>query len=228
MNEKYNYVEEIFDDPSIRAIGVIADVNQGKSNVIYHCITQLTNKYEDSIWSYGLHLDIPGMLKINSINEMEQVRDSLIFIDEFPTLFRLSNRRQVEKFEETMRKVFHHTSNNTVVIAGLPHNFNKFLSALLQVVVFKACTLDDFIQRSPVQQAVASFSPSGMKRVDKGSTMLDMPRDVALIYNRTRTPRWSEVTVPYHPEFDSKALLCNPIRRLRVQSLDEAPAYTVP
>lgn len=221
-NNKYEKVTEIFDDVSIRAIGIIADVNQGKSNVIYHCIKELQKKYTDQIYSYGLHLDIPGMIKINSIVEMEGIRNSLIFIDEFPSLFNLRNARQVDKFENTMRKIFHHTSNNTVVICGLPHNFNKFLSGLLQVIVFKRCTIEDFIQRSSPQQAIAgSFSPAGLHQVNKGSELLDMPKNVALIYDRNAVAKWSEVEVPYEADCDSKALYCAPIRQRREQSLSE-------
>ena len=213
---KIERIEDIFTDSSLRAIGIIADVNQGKSNVIYHCIKALQENYEVSIFSYGLHMDVEGMYKINSINELENIHDSIVFIDEFPSLFRLSNKRQVEKFEESMRKVFQHTSNNIVVICGLAHNFNKFLSGLLQVIILKQSTLEDFIQRSPIQQAVASFSPSGMKYVGKGSTLLTMPKNVALIYNVIATPAWTEVIIPHEKEYDSKALFCQPILKPKI------------
>jgi hypothetical protein len=211
-NDKYESVLEIFKNKKIRAIGIIGDVDQAKSNVIYHCIKNLHEKYQDKIYSYGLHLDIDGTTKINSIADMEAISDSIIFIDEFPNLFSLNNRRQLDRFENTMRQVFHHTSNNTVVICGLPHNFNKFLSGLIQIIILKQCTLEDFIQRSSPQQAIASFSPAGLHYTTKGSELLKMPKNVAIVYNRTATTKWSEVQVPYEKEFDSKDLFCKEIR----------------
>jgi len=208
---KIENVEEIFDDPTIRAIGIIADVNQGKSNVIYHCIKALKAKYKVNIYSYGLHMDIEGMMKINSINELESIHDSIVFLDEFPSLFSLNNARQKEKFEESMRKVFQHTSNNVVVICGLPHCFTKFLAGLLQIVVFKQCTIEDFIQRSSPQQAIGSFRPQGLHYVGKGSEMLTMPKNIALVYDKMNTPKWTEVIVPHEKEFDTKELFCKPI-----------------
>lgn len=208
---RINSVEELFSDPSIRAIGIIADVNQGKSNLIYHCIKTLKAKYNVNIYSYGLHMDIEGMYKINSINELESIHDSVIFIDEFPTLFSLNNHRQKEKFEESMRKVFQHTSNNCVVICGLPHSFTKFLAGLLQIIVFKQSTIEDFIQRSSPQQAIAAFRPQGLHYVGKGSEMLTMPKNIALVYDKMNTPKWTEIEIPHEKEYDSKELYCKPI-----------------
>lgn len=201
----YKELADIF-SPDVRAIGIIADVDQGKSNVIYHCIKALQARYDVSIYSYGLHMDVKGMLKINSINELESIRNSVIFLDEFASLFSLNNARQKEKFEKSMRMIFQHTANNIVVICGLPHNFTKFLAGLLQIIIFKQCTLEDFIQRSSPQQAVASFSPAGLHHVSKGSEMLTMPKNIALIYDRIAVKKWTEVKVPYESETDSKAL----------------------
>jgi hypothetical protein len=216
---RYTKIEEIFQDPTVRAIGIMADVNQGKSNLIYHCIRILQEKYEVNIASYGLHMDVPGMRRLYSVNDLETVQNSVVFIDEFPSLFRLSNKRQMEKFEESMRKVFHHTSNNIVIICGLPHNFNKFLSGLMQVTILKQCTLEDFIQRSPIQQAVISFSPAGMKYASKGNTVLSMPKNVAVIFNplADKLDRWSEVEIPHEKAFDSKLQFCQPILTPKVK-----------
>jgi len=221
-NNKYETVTEIFEDKSVRAIGIIADVNQGKSNTIYHSIKELHRKYEDKIYSYGLHLDIDGVTKINMIEELEGISNSFIFIDEYQSLFSVKNARQREKFEASMRTIFQHKWNNTVVICGLPHNFDKFLSGILQVLVFKQCRLEDFIQRSSAQQAVASFSPEGLHLVSKGSTILKMPKNVALIYDVAKpTAKWSEVEVPYEKDCDTKALYSAETRVPRSEITDE-------
>lgn len=194
-----NTVEDIFKDPSIRAIGLIADPNQGKSNVIYHCIRALQQNYDAKMYAYGLRVMFDGVKEINSIEQLEKITNSVVFLDEFPSLFSLNNARQRDKFEESMRKVYH--SNNIIIICGLPHNFNKFLSGLLNAVIFKQSTLVDFIQRSPAERIIASFSPRMGGAVQKGSRMLTMPKDVALIWDGND---YYDVDVPYVEEGDSK------------------------
>ncbi len=190
-------ITDLFKDPSIRAVGVIADPNQGKSNAIYHCINAL--KYRAQIYQYGLKVWMPDVQAINSIEELEKITNSVVFIDEFPTMFRLSNRRQVEHFEESMRKIYH--SNNIMVICGLPHNFNKFLSGLLNAIIFKQCTLVDFIQRSPAERIINSYSSAGGSQVQKGSRVVTMPQGVALVWDGKH---YYEVDVPYIEGCDTK------------------------
>lgn len=192
-------VEDLFSDPSIRAIGIIADPNTGKSNTIYHCIKALQARYNAQMYAYGLRVMFDGVQRINSIEELEKITNAVIFLDEFPSLFSLSNHRQLEKFEESIRKVYH--SNNIVVICGLPHNFNKFLSSVLNAIIFKQCTLTDFIQRSPAERVIMSFSPAIGSAIQKGSRMLTMPKDVALIFDGDH---YWDVDVPYIEEGDSK------------------------
>jgi hypothetical protein len=196
---KITCVEDIFKDPSVRAIGLIADPNTGKSNTIYHCIKALQANYTAKMYAYGLRVMFDGVQRINSIEELEKITNSVIFLDEFPSLFSLNNRRQVEKFEESMRKIYH--SNNIVVICGLPHSFNKFLSGLLNAIIFKQSTLVDFIQRSPAERIIASFSPAIGSAIQKGSRMLTMPKDVALVFDGEH---YWDVDVPYVEEGDAK------------------------
>lgn len=196
---KINTMSDLFTDPSIRCIGIISDPNQGKSNTIYHMIKALQSQYNAKMYAYGLRVMFDGIQRINSVEELERITDSVIFIDEFPSLFRMSNKRQVEKFEESMRKIYH--SNNIVIICGLAHNFNKFLSSLLNVIIFKQVTLSDFIQRSPAERVIAKFSSSFGSPVQKGSEMLTMPVDVALVYDGSH---YQEVDVPYVEEGDAK------------------------
>lgn len=206
-------VEDLFSDSSIRAIGIIADPNTGKSNTIYHCIKALQAKYNARMYAYGLRVMFEGVQRINSIEELEKITNSVIFLDEFPSLFSLSNHRQLEKFEESMRKIYH--SNNIVVICGLPHNFNKFLSSLLNAIIFKQSTLVDFIQRSPAERIIMSFSPAIGSSIQKGSRMLTMPKDTALIFDGEH---YWDVDVPYIEEGDSKRFNA-PILQLKTDKI---------
>lgn len=201
---KYKSIEDIFKEPSIRSVGIIADINQGKSNVIYHSIKAIQlHCTKPSIYTYGLISSLDGVQKINSVEELEKISNSVIFIDEFPNLFSLSNKRQVEMFEKSMRLVFQREINNVVVICGLPHNFNKFLGGLLQIMIFKQLNLVDLIQRSPTERVIASYSNTLGSRVQKGSRVLAMPKDTALIYD-TIDGHYYETIIPHNTETDTK------------------------
>jgi hypothetical protein len=201
---KYKTVDEIFKEPGIRSVGIIADINQGKSNVIYAALTAIQKHCKNpSIYTYGLVNSLEGVQSINSVEELEKIHDSVVFIDEFPNLFSLSNKRQVEMFEKSMRLVFQREVNNVVVICGLAHNFNKFLGGLLQIMIFKQLNLVDLIQRSPTERVIASYSNTLGSRIQKGSRVLAMPKDTALIYD-TQTGHYYETIIPYVPEMDSK------------------------
>lgn len=196
---RINVVTDLFKDQSIKAIGLIADPDQGKSNTIYHIIKAIQENYDARMYAYGLRIRVEGVQDIHSVEELEKIHDSIVLIDEFPTMFDLNSRRQVRAFEESMRKIFH--SNNIVLICGLPHNFNKFLSGLLQAIIFKQCTLVDFVQRSPAERIIQSYS--GGFQVQKGNRILAMPKEVALIWDGSH---FNEVDVPYMEYGDTKRL----------------------
>ena len=194
-------VEDLLRDSTIRAVGVVADKNQGKTNTLNHCIKALQTLTHCKIFSFGLRVQFPGVTEINSINELESISNSVVIIDEFIELFSLNNARQKEKFQKTMQKINH--SNNIFIICGLPENFNKYLSAMLQAIIFKQCTLTSFIQRSPMEQAIKSYNAPYGSAVQKGSYMLTMPKNTALIHD-TATQNWWTVGVPYVKDGDAK------------------------
>jgi len=207
---------DVLEKPDIRSIGVLADIHQGKTNLIQVAIKAIQEKYYSKMYSYGLPTHNEGVTKINSIEELEKITNSWIFIDEFPSLFSLSNRRQIELFERSMSLVFQANVNNRILICGHPHSFNKFLGSLLQVMIFKQITLSDLIQRSPTERVVASYSNDMGSIVRKGSRVLAMLKNVALIYD-TGTGHYSEILVPYNQDTDTK-LFAQPIMTLKIKA----------
>jgi hypothetical protein len=200
---------DILEKPDIRSIGVLADIHQGKTNLIQCAIKSIREKYVAKMYSYGLPTHNEGVVKINSIEELEKITNSWIFIDEFPSLFSLSNRRQIELFERSMSLVFQANVNNRILICGHPHSFNKFLGALLQIMIFKQITLSDLIQRSPTERVIAAYSSDMGSIVQKGSRVLAMPKNIALVYDAV-TGHYSEVEIKYMQETDMK-LFAKPI-----------------
>lgn len=197
--QKLQAVEDIFNDKSLRVIGICADPNSGKSNTIYHLINVLKTKYQDvKMYSYGLRVQVEGVRDIHTIYELENINNSVIFIDEFYDMMNMGNRKQAERAEKTLRTIYH--SNNIMILAGLPRNYNKFVSGMMQCVIFKQSTLEDFIQRSTLQQCMMAYS--GGFQVTKGQYLLKMPVNVALVWMGGK--HFDEVEIPYQQYGDSK------------------------
>lgn len=192
---------DIFDDPTIRSIGVIGDVNQAKTNTLNAIVTAIKAKYSCSIWASGLRIALDGVEQLNSISELETIYNSVVIVDEFPDFFDVNNARQQRAFEKSMRKIYH--SNNILIICGLPRNFNLRLGAMLQAIIFKQCTLTDFVQRSPTDAAIKSYSSTYGSPIQKGSDMLTMPKDMAL-YHEIGSKHFWEIDVPYIEDGDAK------------------------
>lgn len=196
---------DIFDDASIRSIGVLGDVNQAKTNTLNALVTAIKEKYNASVWASGLRIALDGVEQLNSISELETLYNSVVIVDEFPDFFDVNNARQQRMFEKSMRKIYH--SNNILIICGLPRNFNLRLGSMLQAVIFKQCTLTDFVQRSPTDAAIKSYSSTYGSPIQKGQDMLTMPKETAL-YHEIGSKHWWELDVAYIKAGDAK--LSNP------------------
>ena len=177
-------------------VGVIADVHQGKSNLIYHTIEELQRRFRAQIYTYALRSEIPNTMKVSSVEKLETIRDSVIFIDEFYSLFELDNRKKTALIEKTLRRIF--WSNNMLVLCGLPQNFNKFISGKLSHVIFKQCTLVDFVNGSRAKNIAYSY-----REDELGSAMLAIPKDKALVFEAENL-NYSMVHIPYLKNRDMK------------------------
>jgi len=183
---------KLFSSPFIAAI--IGDANSGKSNFIYHLIEKLQSEHIFNLYTYGLRCDVVGANQIYSMDELERIKDSVILIDEFSSLFDLDDRRKKSQAERTMRLLYH--NNNIILLSGLPENFKKFISARISVVFYKSVTFEDFINGSSVKKNIMKYY--GEKR---GSSFLDLDKDECLIYDGIH---YSNYHVPYVEDKDTK------------------------
>lgn len=194
-------VEDLLRDKSIRVIGVVADKNQGKSNLLYTMIKTVQREApETRIVGFRLLARIPGVLYLNTLTELAKVRDSLIIIDELKTIVDTDNRRETNTFLEILQTLYH--SNNTVVVAGLAHNFNGKLSGELEVIIFKQTTLISVVKRSNIDYILRPLTREG--GASRNEYVLAMPIDGALIYHPYKAKNWHYVTVPYNQDTDTK------------------------
>src|SRR5574338_1070614 len=145
-------ITKLVDNPKL--IGIVADANQGKSNLLYFMINSLRAKYHFNLYSYGLRVDL-GERKIYSVEELEVIHNSIIIIDEFASMFDVDDRKEKKQIEQTLRLIFH--NNNVVILCGLPENYKKFIASKLNVIIYKRCALKDFINGSRVKQVAYNY-----------------------------------------------------------------------
>lgn len=183
-------IRKLLDKPKI--IGMIADVNEGKSNFLYWIITELQRDYSFRLCSFGLRKDM-GEQKIYSIQELETITDSIVIVDEFYTLFDLEDRKNRRAIENTLRLINH--NNNILILVGLPDNFKKFVASKLDVMIFKTCRIGDFVNGSRTKAVCTAYKGSEL-----GSAMLAMPVDRAIVWDG----HYEKVSVPYLERYDTK------------------------
>jgi hypothetical protein len=188
-------IKETLNRPKI--IGVIADVNQGKSMLLYHILEEAKKQHTFNLFYYGLRLDVDGIeaQRIYSVAEMEQITDSLIIVDELSSLFDLDNRKTRKQIENTLRLINH--NNNILILCGTPENFKKFISAKINEVFFKKTTIADFINGSTLKHLLTQY-----KGYERGAEILNIPIGKSLFFDGKH---YKIIETPYYKKYDSKA-----------------------
>lgn len=177
-----------------RIIGVTADVNQGKSMLLYNMIRQWKQAHTFNLFYYGLREDIEGATRVHSVQEIESIRNSIIIVDELSSLFDLDNRKVKAQIENSLRLIHH--NNNVLILCGTPENYKKFISAKIDVMIYKKCTLADFINGSRVKNIISSYMGN-----EKGSEVLNIGISEALVYDGNH---YSKVAIRYLEQYDTK------------------------
>lgn len=182
-------IPKLLDTPKI--IGVIAETNQGKSNMLYHLVNVLNDKTY-TLYTFGLRSDVGGH-KIYSLSELETIRDSIIIVDEFQTLFDLDDRKNRKAIENSLRLIHH--NNNILILCGLPDNYKKYIASKLDVIIYKRCSLASFINGSRTKYICMAY-----KGEELGASMLNLDVNEALIYDGS----YNKITIPYMTKYDTK------------------------
>jgi len=185
-------IKELFNKPKI--IAVCADVNTGKSMLLYHLLEELSKTTQFNLYTYGLRLKFGNALQIFSVSEMEKITDSLIIVDELSSLFDLDNRKIKKQIENSLRLINH--NNNILVVCGTPENFKKFISAKVDIVFYKKTTLADFINGSRVKNILTNCKHKAL-----GSEVFNLKINETIVYDGEH---YYEENVPYYKQYDSK------------------------
>ena len=186
-------IHKLFNKPKV--IGLVGNANEAKSNLIYWILDELKKNYKFQVYVYGLRCEFPNTITVHSIEQIEQVKDSLIIVDEMFSLFDLDNRKIKAQIENTIRLIFH--NNNVLFLCGLGENFKKFLSAKLTAVIFKKVTIADLINGSTVKNIVLRY-----KGVERGNSILNLGLGEALIFDGLD---YHKIDIPYMKAYDTKA-----------------------
>jgi len=185
-------VKDLFKKPKI--ISLIGDVNSGKSNTLYYFVKILKEEYDFNLFTYGLRYDL-GERKIYSIEELEKIKNSIIILDEFTSLFDLEDRKKKKLVERTLRLIAH--NNNVVVLAGLPSNFIKFIASKINIFIYGKSNINDFVNGSKTKEICLSYMGSEL-----GSAVLNLPVSQLLVFDGEH---YQKLKIPYLSEFDSKS-----------------------
>lgn len=184
--------KDVFNCPKV--IAVCGDVNSAKSNLLYYLLEGLREYGKFNLYTYGLRTKIKGATEIFSVNEAEQIKDSIIILDELMSLWDLDNRKSKKQIEKTLRLIHHH--NNILVICALPENLKKFICGKVNQWFYKRCTLSDFINGSKANEICREY-----RGVELGSCVLTMEKGEALHFDGKH---YEKIYVPYMKKFDSK------------------------
>lgn len=188
-------IKDVFNKPKI--IGIVANVNEGKSMLTYNLIESLTAAGKFRLATYGLRCDIKGAKKIKSTAQLERLTGTIIFIDEFFSLFDLDNRKEKRNIERTLRLINH--KNNILVLIGLGDNFKKYIASKLDMIFFKRVSFDNLINGSLVKNAIL-----GYKGEELGSTLMDLAVDETVLYDCSTFDFTDVLKISYLEQYDSK------------------------
>jgi len=202
-------IKDTFDKPKV--ICVVGDVNEAKSNLLYHLLDELNVYGTFKLYTYGLRADIDGATGVFSVDEIEQIKNSIIILDEVMSLWDLDNRMAKKQIEKTLRLIHH--NNNILVICGLPENLKKFISGKINQYFFKQCTLADFIMGSKASRVCTNY-----KGVELGSNILTIRKNQALYFDGKH---YDMIDVPYLKDFDSKKENIEIVKQNVNQSVNE-------
>lgn len=186
---------EILQKGDGRVFGIVGSKHSGKTTTLFNMIEDAM-QYKTDIHCYFYHTEYKQKFDsvnfVNSLNELEQIKDSFIFIDEFSELFMLHDRHATEMIKTIIAQIEH--NNNYLVLCGLPNYFNKMVSSAVgDNWLLKSLNYDELVNGSGLKNYVKTLSGDFV-----GGTRLNIPVDKLLFKGLFNT-------VKYDVEKDKKA-----------------------
>ena len=170
--------------------------NEGKTHTLCALIEEYKRQFNGNVTTFGFRDELIDLLNVNSFSsliELEEIRNSIIIVDEVGSLFDLENRTKRHLIESTLRLVNHR--GNKILLSGLPSDFKKFLCAKAKVFLFKTLMISDLINGSLAKEILLQYRGPGL-----GTYTLLFDKGTMLCYDGTF---WKE-SCSYNEKFDTK------------------------
>lgn len=167
-------VKKIFAAPKVMA--VIGDVNSGKTMTFIYLIEIIKSHTNFRIFCYGLESQFDYTHQIYSLNDIEQIHNSVIFIDDIITLFDLNTRSKKKSIEKTLDLLNY--QKNILILSALPENMKKFFCEKIDYFFFKKCSIRHFVNGSLAKRYIQKYTGH-----EKGSLILNLQIDEMLFFD---------------------------------------------
>ena len=170
--------------------------NEGKTHTLCSLITEYKKEFPGAVTTFGFRDELINLLKVESFSslvELEEIRNSIIIVDEVGSLFDLENRTKRRQIENTLRLVNHR--NNKILLSGIPSDFKRFLCAKSRVFLFKSLMISEMINGSFAKEILQQY-----RGPELGAYALLLEKDTLLCYD---SHFWKE-RVQYNEVYDTK------------------------
>lgn len=142
--------------------GIVGGISSGKSNLLFNMINETIRKGFKPV-CYFYHNEYKELYKnkltlIEELEDLEVLRNSIIFIDEFIELLQL-NKRNAGHTEVLIRIFAQLTQNNNkIVLCGVPKYYNGFISALVDNWILCKLKFSELVGGSPLKKYIGGLS----------------------------------------------------------------------
>jgi len=192
-----------------RVVGIVGDRNVGKSSLVLQDLLKMKQNYPDlPVFCIGvepsLHsfLESKGIFALYSTQDLLdlRIRNAVIFIDEFASLFSVQSRdKETEKVGRFFNRLAH--MNCFVVLASAQSGFfNKFITGLISAYLVCKISFDALVNGTALKRNVIALETTSDYRLD-----LDIGEYYILNDSITKFKKFN-----YCPEVDAKKENTNP------------------
>lgn len=176
---------------------VMGRSNEAKTSLLCELIADYTKNYDGLVFVYGLKEELTNKLNVktfNSLLELEQIKDSIVIVDEMRVLFDIENRKMTPFIDNILRRINH--NNNKLVLCGLPSDFKKYICAKGTAFIYKSLDYTDLINGSRAKEIIMMYKGS-----EAGAYTLDLKKSESLFYDGNE---FEKIVLPFNTEWDTK------------------------
>lgn len=191
-----------------KIVGLVGGVSSGKSMLALTELIDIKTKFNIPVYVIGVEPVLIPFLQKNGISIIHnkedvldlKIRNSVIFIDEFASLFSSTTRdKQLGRLKKFFNRIEH--LNDYVLISTAEEGFwNKFMCGVVKAFLVKRIEFDSLVNGTNLKRKVRGLENTSDYRLD-----IDM--DTFYVISDDVTTRH---TFSYHVELDSKRDNVNP------------------